>query len=91
MARTTWPDGEPRLGPDDLGSVGGLKNGHASRRADGWENSDAPSIGWLDGTAAAKSDPQGTAYTPIGPGSSAWSANRNGPFTTGDQSRRRKR
>jgi hypothetical protein len=29
---------------------------------------------FLDGTAAAKSDPQGTPYAPFGPGTKTWAA-----------------
>jgi len=33
--------------------------------------------GWVP-PAAAKSDPQGTPYTPIGPGTKAWAATQRG-------------
>ena len=59
--------------------------GHAVRRADSWES--PPAIGWLKGSPAAKSDPQGGAYQKIGPGSSIWE-NRKGAKTTGDQRKR---
>jgi hypothetical protein len=29
---------------------------------------------FLDGTPAARSDPEGTKYTPVGPGTKAWAA-----------------
>jgi hypothetical protein len=36
MANSTFPDGTPRRGPDDMGSVGGVApNGQAIRHADG--------------------------------------------------------
>jgi hypothetical protein len=89
MTRTTWPDGEPRLGPNDMGSVGGLKDGRALRHADGTEPP-AENFGWLNGTPAAKSDPQGTSYTPIGKGTRAWDAPAP-KFTTGDQRNRKPR
>jgi hypothetical protein len=64
MTRTTWPDGEPRLGPNDMGSAGGLKDGRALRHADGTEPL-PQNFGFLNGTPAAKTDPQGTPYSPI--------------------------
>jgi hypothetical protein len=82
-SNTSWPDGTPRRGPNDPGSVGGLKDGRALRHAD---NTEPPreNFGWLNGSPAAKSDPQGTPYTPIGPGSKVWGAPQ-GRFTTGMQ------
>jgi hypothetical protein len=84
MAQRTWPDGTPRRGPDDMGSVGGVApNGQAVRHADGLEPP-RENFGWLNGSPAAKSDPQGTPYTPIGPGSKVWGTPQ-GKFTTGMQ------
>jgi hypothetical protein len=80
MAQSTFPDGEPR---SPGGSVGGTKDGHAVRRADGWES--PPSIGWLTGPAA-ESNPLGTAYTKIGPNSAIWNS-RTAAKTLGDQGR----
>lgn len=71
------------------GSAGGTKDGHAVRRVDGWSNSDTPSLGWLSGPAA-ESNPQGTAYTKIGPNSAIWNS-RNAARTLGDQGRKPKR
>ena len=70
------------------GSVGGTKDGHAVRRADGWES--PPSLGWLKGPAA-ESDPRGTGWTAYGPNSAGWGAESTGPFTTGMQRGRKKR
>ena len=68
MAKTTWPDGEPRRGPNDNGSVGGVApDGHALRHSDGWES--PPSLGWL--TPATALSPR---WTPIGPGSAPWNS-----------------
>lgn len=66
------------------GSAGGVKDGYAVRRVDGWSNSDTPAIGWLKG-ALPKSDPQGSAEVKIGPNTKVWSAERTSPFMTGDQ------
>jgi hypothetical protein len=66
---------------NDTGSVGLLApDGHALNRSDGWES--LPSLGWLSGPAA-KSDPQGGAYTKIGPNSAIWNS-RNAAKTLGD-------
>lgn len=87
-SNTTWPDGEPRRSAADAGSSGGTKDGHAVRRADGWENPQR--MGWLDGTPAAKSDPAGGSYVPIGPGSRAFDATPpDAPYTTGMQRNRK--
>jgi hypothetical protein len=80
-----WPDGTPRNAAP-LGSEVPMRGGHAMTRADGWANSDTPTIGWVTG-AAAESNPQGAPYTPIGPGSAMWARSRPGKFTTGDQKR----
>lgn len=43
-------------------------------------------MGWVDGTAAAVSNPQGSAWTPIGPGSAIFARGRDGQkFTARDQ------
>jgi len=84
MASNTRLDGTPRLSADNPGSAGGVKDGFAVRRADGWSNSDTPAIGWLP-AAAAKADVQGGPEVRIGPGTAAWSAGRKGPYTTGSQ------
>jgi hypothetical protein len=74
---STWPDGSPRsAAPLGGPSSGSTKDGHAVRRADGWSNSDAPAFGWLKGTPAAKSDPQGAPAVEYGPSSKLW--NRRG-------------
>jgi hypothetical protein len=73
------------------GSVGGVKDGFAVRRADGWSNSDTPSIGWLNGTPAAKSEVRGGPEVKIGPNSAVWGRGSNGPFMTGDQRGRKPR
>jgi hypothetical protein len=80
-----WPDGEPRLGPNDMGSAGGVKDGHAVRRADGYSNSDTAALGWLPAGAAEGKGGVGTGWTKIGPNSSAWSTAKTGPYTTGMQ------
>jgi hypothetical protein len=48
------------------------KDGVAVRRADKWENTDTRSIGSLNGTPAAKSDPQGSPAVEYGPSSKLW-------------------
>jgi hypothetical protein len=60
MAKNTRPDGSPGVAAD----------GHARRRADGWES--PPGIGWLNGSPVAKVDPQGSEAIPYGPGSKLW-------------------
>ena len=65
------------------GSAGGVKDGVGVRRADRWQNSDVPSLGWLPETPV---QPAGGAYQAIGPGSAAW-ASRNAARTLGDQGR----
>jgi hypothetical protein len=52
------------------------KNGVAVRRADKWQNLDQPALGWLNGSPAAKSDPQGSPAVEYGPSSKLW--NRKG-------------
>jgi hypothetical protein len=47
-------------------------------------------FGFLSGTPAAKSDPQGTPYMPFGPGTSVWSKTSPRPLVSGDQKRGRK-
>jgi hypothetical protein len=60
--------------PAAAGGGGGPVNakGQATRRADGWENSDVAARGGLP-KAAQKSDPQGGPHVPYGPSSGAWS------------------
>jgi hypothetical protein len=53
--------------------------GSNGKRADGWANSDAPSIGWLPNI------PTSGPGVNVGPGTKAWSAERKGPYTTGMQ------
>jgi hypothetical protein len=64
MAKTTWLDGEPRRGPDDMGGAGGTVNGRALRHSAGTEPP-AQNLGRLNGTPAAKFNVEGTPYTPI--------------------------
>jgi hypothetical protein len=67
------------------GNVGGkAPDGHAVRRADGWENSDTKTIGWLPDTPV---NPAGGAYQPIGPGSKAWASTKSAK-TLGDTRKR---
>jgi hypothetical protein len=73
MASHPWPDGTPR---GSTGAPVGVKDGHAVRRADGFENADVPAFGWLRDTPVAKSDPQGSAAVEYGPSSKLW--NRKG-------------
>jgi hypothetical protein len=86
MANSTRLDGSPRLSDNNPGSTNAP--GSNGRRADGWNN--PARFGWLDGTAAAKSDPQGGSWTPIGRGSRAFDATPpDTPYTTGMQSNRK--
>lgn len=80
-----WPDGTPR-NAQPLGSEVPMRDGHALRRADGWES--PPSLGWLTGPAAV-TDPQGTGYTKFGPGTAIWNS-RKAAKTLGDQKGSRK-
>jgi hypothetical protein len=84
MASKTRSDGTPRLSADNPGSAGGVKDGYAVRRADGWES--PPSLGWLKSKPA---DPQGDSqYTKIGPRTALWE-NRNAAKTLGQAQRRK--
>jgi hypothetical protein len=86
-----WPDGTPRRGANDAGSVGGTApDGHALRHSDGTEPP-AENFGWLNGVAGVIGNPsRGGPEVRIGPGSPVW--DRAPPkFTTGDQRRGRKR
>jgi hypothetical protein len=74
-----FPDGTPRLGPNDTGSVGGNTNGYATRRVDGWSNQDTPSLGWIPNSPV---NPAGGNYEAIGPGSARW-ASRSAARTLG--------
>jgi hypothetical protein len=69
---------------DRSGGVGGVgPNNHAARHTDPRLDNPRAPIGWLP-KAAAASNPQGTAYTKIGPNSAAWDATGNTkPVTTG--------
>jgi hypothetical protein len=91
MANTTWPDGEPRRGPNDTGSVGGLKDGRALRHADGTEPNQQ-NFGWLDGVKGVIGGPNRAANGPgvnIGPSSPHW-RKPAGPYTVGDQKKPRR-
>jgi hypothetical protein len=72
------------------GNVGGVKDGHAVRRSDGYSNSDTKALGWLP-AAAAQDKTEGGNWNKIGPGSAAWSAAKTGPYTTGAQRSKPKR
>jgi hypothetical protein len=54
------------------------KDGVAVRRADSWQNSDSPSLGWLPNTPA---NPQGAPEIKIGPGSKAWDSRKSAKTT----------
>jgi hypothetical protein len=71
----------PARAPAAAGGGGGSVNakGQATRRADGWANTDMPAFGGLP-KAAQKSDPQGSASVEYGPSSGAWS--KSGRATT---------
>jgi hypothetical protein len=89
MANRTWPDGEPRRGPNDTGSVGGSKDGRALRHADGTEP--APqNFGWLDGVRGIIGGPNRAAHVSvnIGPSSPHWRKGTPKPLTTGSQRKR---
>jgi len=60
-------DDTPR--PAIAGGGGGTvtAKGQATRRSDGFENSEVGSIGWLNGTPVAKDTPQGSTAVPYGP------------------------
>jgi hypothetical protein len=85
-SNTYWPDGTPRRSPNDNGSVGGLKDGRALRHTPETEPA-TENMGWLNNTGAAVSNPQGTPYTKIGPGTPVWDRGAK-PFKTGDQRKR---
>jgi hypothetical protein len=69
MAKSTYDTG--RIPP--AASPGfNTKAGVGVRRADKWQNLDQPSVGWLDGSVAAKSDPQGSPAVEYGPSSKLW-------------------
>jgi hypothetical protein len=64
---------------NDNGGAGGIKNGVGVRRADKWQNSDSPSLGWIPNTPP---NPQGGPGVKFGPGSKLWDS-RNRAKTTG--------
>lgn len=80
-----YPDGTPRLGPNDMGSVGGVKDGRALRHAD---NTEPPpqNFGWLDGVKGVLGGPNraANASVNIGPSGPLW-RKPAGKFTTGMQ------
>jgi hypothetical protein len=69
---------------NDNGTVGGVApDGHALRRASGWES--PPSLGYLPSKPA---NPQGDSqYTKIGPGTAIWNS-RNAAKTLGRKPKR---
>ena len=90
MAQTTWPDGEPRRSPSDVGSAGGVKDGRALRHADNTEPA-AQNFGSLDGVKDVIGGPNRAANVGVNIGpSSAGSRKPAAPFTTGDQKKPRR-
>jgi hypothetical protein len=76
--------------PNRNGSAGGVDaSGTAMRHTPETEPA-KQGFGWVP-PAASGSNPGGGGYIPIGPSSSLWRKPFNGPYTTGDQSRGRKR
>jgi hypothetical protein len=73
MAKTSDENG--RIPPSATAGFN-TRDGVAVRRPDKWMNTDAPAIGWLNGSPVAKSSPQGGADIPYGPSSPLW--NRKG-------------
>ena len=85
MAKTTWPDGEPRRSPGDMGSVN--VPGNSLRHAAGTEPAQQ-NMGWLNGVKGVVGGPN-RATNPeinIGPSSAVW-RKPAGKFTTGNQKR----
>jgi hypothetical protein len=91
MAKTTWPDGEPRRGPNDTGSVGGLKDGRALRHADGTEPN-RQNFGFLDDVKGVIGGPNRAANpgANIGPSSALWRKPAAAVYTAGDQKKPRR-
>jgi len=71
MAKNTYQDKAGRIPPAATAGFA-TRDGVGVRRADKWQNLDQPAIGWLNGSAAAKSDPQGSAAVQYGPSSKLW-------------------
>jgi hypothetical protein len=86
MASDKWPDGEPRRGANDPGSVG--VPGNTLRHAAGTEPA-TQNLGWLNGVKGVIGGPN-RADNPgvnIGPSSALW-RKPAGKFTTGNQKKR---
>jgi hypothetical protein len=91
MAQRTWPDGEPRRSEGDPGSVGGVAPDGSARRHT-VETEPAPqNFGWLSGVKGVVGGPNRAANgegVNVGPSSTHW-RKAAGPFSTGDQKRRK--